>query len=76
MDLYHVEDGPYLLTHSNTEDSTENLIKVWRIDTWECIASYHLDYEVSNSQGQIATIKFYHVAKSPGWLNELGSWIT
>ena len=66
MDLYHVEDGPYLLTQSNTKDSNENVFKVWRIDTWECIASYHLDCEVSNSYGQIATIKLYLVAKGPG----------
>ena len=65
MDLYHVEDGPYLLTQSNTKDSNENVFKVWRIDTWECIASYHLDCEVSNSYGQIATIKYYLVAKGP-----------
>jgi hypothetical protein len=47
--MYNVKDGPYLMTQSNTGDLTENDFKVWRIDTWECIASYHLDCEVSNS---------------------------
>ena len=45
IDLIGVPDGPLLMSYSNMEE--ENLMRIWDVNTWECLATYRPEDVVS-----------------------------
>ena len=45
IDLIGVPDGPLLMSYSSMEE--ENLMRIWDVNTWECLATYRPEDVVS-----------------------------
>lgn len=46
VDLFGNPNGPYMMSFCDLEE--ENLMRIWDIESWECLASYKPDAFVSN----------------------------
>ena len=45
IDLIGVPEGPLLMSYSSMEE--ENLMRIWDVNTWECLATYRPEDVVS-----------------------------